>query len=66
MWDLIVSVPDNCLSFYFAKARQQRYQEIKTAEKATLPKSSVSEMSTAVPKANGVLIWPLHWTNVNK
>ena len=26
MWDLIVSVPDHCLSFYFAKPLRQRKQ----------------------------------------
>ena len=28
MWDLIVSVPDHCLSFYFSKA--PRLKQIKT------------------------------------
>ena len=27
MWDLIVSVPDHCLSFYFRKNHSQRWEE---------------------------------------
>ena len=26
MWDLIVSVPDHCLSFYFTRSRQEHVE----------------------------------------
>ena len=28
MWDLIVSVPDDCLSFYFVSSANRRMEEI--------------------------------------
>ena len=31
MWDLIVSVPDNCLSFYFSFANSTKLQLVNSA-----------------------------------
>ena len=33
MWDLIVSVPDHCLSFYFANKTKSKYETTKLGTK---------------------------------
>ena len=35
MWDLIVSVPDHCLSFYFSKGKENPSQKMDTKQKET-------------------------------
>ena len=36
MWDLIVSVPDHCLSFYFSKYRGTKTDELISAWRLSL------------------------------
>ena len=37
MWDLIVSVPDHCLSFYFPKRDQDKRSEARRRRKLQVP-----------------------------